>query len=249
MKNLSKFIVFIVLIIFSKSIFAMNYRGGYDIENGNNGISVELKRLNLNQFLKIFPGIDDKKREVFKNFDIIEVAVTNVNESDYYINSDIIIPAKFYEFNDYSKLESFCDNGCKVLAGLVSIAAVGVSGAVFIFSLAFDDVNLTYNSMLLGVPMLVAYLGYKGVKFACIDDSKEDRDEKMYEFFDDQAIIFGQTIIKANSQIKRYCLFFRNAKKYNLIFTNTKNSNEKIVFKFFPEIIVDKQNDEVFKNF
>ncbi|MBU4270103.1 hypothetical protein KJ644_03450 [Candidatus Dependentiae bacterium] len=250
MKKLSKILAVFVLIIFSKSIFAMNYRGKYDIENGNNGINVELKRLTLNQFLNIFPGIDDKKKEAFVNFDIIEVAVTNDNESDYLINSDIVVPEKIYNFNDYSNLESLCDNGCKALAGLVTLGGAALAGITWLLGNgSFNSRNLgsdiIFPSIVFCVPALAAYLGYKGVKFACIDDSKEDRDEKMYKFLYDWNITFGQTIIKAKTNITKYCLFFRGANKYNLTFTNKKNSDEEIIFNFSPKNIIDKENIEI----
>ena len=188
---------------------------------------------------------DDKKKEIFKNFDIIEVAVTNVNEYDYLIDSNIKNLEKVYDFNDYSKLESLCDNGCKTLAVLVSLAAAGVSGTFFMASLAFNDVNIAYNGIVLGVPILAAVLGYKGVKAVCIDGSKEDRYEKINKFFNKSVITFGQTIVNAKSEIKKYCLFFRGAKKYNLTFTNKNYKDEEIIFNFSPDTIIDKENIEI----
>ncbi|MBU4270104.1 hypothetical protein KJ644_03455 [Candidatus Dependentiae bacterium] len=236
MKNLSKIIFALSLSLFAGQAFSMN-----DIEKENDGINVKLKRLNLDEFLDTFPGVEKEKTKVAKYLDVFAVEIKNDNYNSYLISSNIQIPEELREIGGYSKLESFCDNGCKSFAVLSGLLGVGVAGAFIMTSMSFHDFGVTQSVIISSIPVITSILSYLGVKSCCIDRSKNNRDEKIEEFFKENVIIPDKTVVKANSTIVKYCLSFKGLKNYNLTFVNVDNLENQISFDFFKDDFRDEE--------
>ncbi|MBU4270105.1 hypothetical protein KJ644_03460 [Candidatus Dependentiae bacterium] len=234
MKYLSKIIFALSLSLFSNQASSMSYRVN-DPEMENTGIKVEFERLKLNEFLDTFKGLDKKKKKTFEQFDIRKVTIENNNLIDYLINSEIEIPDELNSLGGYSISEDINNCYCN---GVVCLGALGSVSIGALAAIHFVISNPSVFEAIQGLcmwggyailPLAVTCLGRSCAK-SCTEKSKEDRDEEIINFFKENVIVPGETVIKAGATITKYLIAPSVSNNNNLIFTDVDNSENSISF-------------------